>query len=142
MSIELYWDNDDQSVLLCEFEGQWTWDEMFATLNTVRKITAKAEHEIAAIIDLRHGVHLPGGTLFTADNLDKAKQIVRMGDEGTGPLYIVGANAAVRTIYATLAPMNRRATANIHFVDSLRRARALLSKHYEPQTAALQGREL
>lgn len=137
MPIELYWDNDAQTVLLCEFEGQWQWDELFAMFDKVRKVTERAETEIAAIIDLRHSNHLPGGSLFTSENLENARQIARMGDHGTGPMYVVGANGAVRTIYNTLAPMNRRAVSNLHFVESLRQARAALQGHYSPQPAAV-----
>lgn len=126
MGIELYWDNDEQTILLCEFDGRWTWDEMFKMLNGIKKVTDNADREIGAIIDVRNGLNFPGGALLSADNFEKARQVLKMGDGGTGPIVIVGANGAVKTIYNTMASLNKTAAANIHFADTLKQARAFL----------------
>jgi hypothetical protein len=128
MGIELYWDDDDLSTLLCVFDGRWDWRELTATLKTIKQITEDVEHEVAAIIDLRKGMHLPGGALFNAQNLENVKALLRMGEQGTGPILIVGANKLVHTVYDAIRTMDRSAVAKVSFADSLKQARALLNQ--------------
>jgi hypothetical protein len=125
MGIELYWDNDEQTVMLMEVEGRWTWEELFETLSKVKKVTDRADYEIGAIVDMRDGMQIPGGSLFNPSNLENAKKVLQMGDDGTGPVVFVG-KGVVKTIYNSLRGMNPRASANIHFADSVDAARAYL----------------
>lgn len=127
MGIELYWDDDAQTIMLMEVEGRWTWEDLFSALETVKKVTDRADYEISAIVDLRGGMHIPGGTLFNTANMDNAKKVLQMGDKGTGPIVIVGANGVVRTIYDTLSKLNPRASANIHFADTMNAAQQFLA---------------
>lgn len=128
MAIELYWDNDEQTVMLCEFEGRWNWDEMFVTLDKIKKITDKAEREISAIVDVRGGMNMPGGSLLTAANFEHAKKMLKMGEHGTGPIVVVGANNMIRMAYEAVAGINKRATSNVFFADSVKQARAILEQ--------------
>lgn len=128
MGIELFWDNDEQTVLLCEFHNRWTWDEMFDTLNTIKKITDNVDYEIGAIVDVRSAVSFPGGSFMTIDNFDKAKRLLKMGEDGTGPIVFVGANTVIKTIYNTMASLNPSAASSIYFADTLKQARAHLSE--------------
>jgi hypothetical protein len=128
MGIELFWDNEEKTIMLCEFQQRWTWDDLFDTLNAIKKVTENAEREIGAIVDLRSGTTFPGGSFLSADNFEKAKRVLKMGDGGTGPIVIVGANSIVKTIYSTMAGLNSTAASNIHFADSLKQARAYLEK--------------
>ena len=137
MGVELYWDNDEQTVMLCEFAGKWTWEELFSTLGTVKKITDKADYEIAAIVDVRSGMNFPGGSLLSAEGMEQAKRLLKMGNEGTGPIVIVGANSVIRTVYNTVAGMNRRAISNITFADSVKEARQHLHQRALSHSAAV-----
>lgn len=128
MGIELYWDNDEQTILLCEFDGHWTWDEMFRTLNAIKKITDKAEYEIGAIVDVRNGLNFPGGSMLSAENFERAKQILKFGEGGTGPIAVVGANSVVKAIYSTMLTINKHTMSNIHFADTAKQARAYLNQ--------------
>jgi hypothetical protein len=137
VGIELYWDNDEQTIMLCEFDSKWTWEELFETLRTVKKVTDRADYEISAIVDVRAGINLPGGSLFNAQNMENVKKMMKMGDEGTGPIVIVSSSPVVRTLYNVAAGINRRAAANILFADSLSQARALLAAGSRAQSAAV-----
>ena len=128
MGIELYWDNDEQTVLLCEVDGRWTWDEMFKMLNAIKKITDNADREIGAIVDVRNGLNFPSGSLLSVDNFERAKQILKMGEGGTGPIVVVGANSVVKTIYSTMSSLNQQAADKIHFADTTKQARIYLNQ--------------
>lgn len=135
MAIELYWDNDERTVMLCEFERHWTWDEMYATLNKIKQVTDRADREIAAIIDVSQGVSLPGGSIFTPTAYAHAKKMLQMGEGGTGPIVVVGASPLIKTIYGTFRGLDKNGLNNVNFAHSLDEARALLAQR-DPGCAA------
>ncbi len=140
MSIELYWDNDDHTVLLCEFPRKWTWDEMYNMLAKVKRTTDAADHEIAAILDVRQGVKIPGG-IFTPSTFEHAKQMLKMGESGSGAVVVVGASPMIKTIANAVRGIDPNAMSHVSFVDMPDQAREILMQqdyHYEtatPETA-------
>lgn len=128
MGIDLYWDDDAMTTLLCVFDGRWTWDELYATMRTIKNITDDVDYEISAIIDLRKGMQLPGGSLLSAQGLEHARQLLKMGENGTGPIVIVGATHMIRSLYDTMRKLDSRALGNVSFADNVRDARAFLSQ--------------
>jgi len=133
MGIELYWDNDAQTVLLVEFAAKWTWDELDAMLIKIKKTTDKAAPQIiAAIIDLRVGGHLPGGTIFSPGAVNQAKKILSMGEGATGPVVVVGGGGLIRAAYNLMRGIDPTAVSNVSFADSIDAARDRLKQlHYD-----------
>lgn len=127
MAIGLYWDNDELTTLLCVFDGRWTWDELYATIRTIKNITEDVNHEVAAIIDIRKGMSFPGGSPLNAHSLENAKKLLKMGESGTGVIYIVGANALIKTVYETMHALNPKVISKVLFTDSVRQAREMLT---------------
>lgn len=125
MAIDLYWDDDNLTTLLCVFDGRWTWNELHATMKTIRQITEDLPHEVAAIIDVRKGAHLPEG-MFTPQALERARGLLQMGEGGTGSIVVVGANPIIRTIFEAVSRLDRGATSNVRFMDSVKQAREYL----------------
>lgn len=126
MSIELYWDNDEQTVMLCVFEKDWSWDEMFTVLDTIKQVTDKRDDEIGAIIDVSHGFSVPGGSIFNPDTRDKASRLLKMSADGKGPIVIAGTNSFIRMISQGFNLLDKRALEDVYFTDTLEEARALL----------------
>ncbi len=127
MNIDLFWDDDQQTILLCEVRKGWTWDDLMRTMRTIKKITDAADYEIAAIVDLHDGMSVPGGSPFSGTALENAKQILNMGKDGTGPIVIVGAGGVVRSAYNFFLSINPKALSNIHFADTQEQARQFIS---------------
>lgn len=128
MGIELFWDNDEETVMLCVFDKNWTWDEMFQTFDDIKRVTQKRDALIGAIIDVSSGVSVPGGSIFNADTRNKAMQMLRMGGSEKGPLVIVGANGFIKSIYHAVGTLDRNAQKDIFFADTLNEARDILEK--------------
>lgn len=137
MGIELYWDNDEQSVMLCEVDRHWTWDEMDVLLDKVKKTTDRSERVLGAILDLRQGVHFPGGSFLTPAALSRARKMLKMGDGvQQGPVVVVGASPLIRTVHKTLAKMDKTGLNNVSFAETLDEARDILKRHdYHYQAA-------
>lgn len=131
MSIELYWDNDERTVLLLEIDGAWTWDEMDAMLAKIKKVTDAATFEMGAIIDVSAGVTFPGGSMFTPTAFEHAKQMLRMGEGGTGPVVIVGANSLIRTVYNAMVQLDPQKMGSVQFAQTQDQARSMLSERMQ-----------
>lgn len=127
MPIDLYWDDEEQTALLCVFEGRWSWDELFATLKTIMQLTANIEPEIPAIIDVRKGFMLPDG-LFTLNTLEQAKRLLSLNDGKTGLMLVVGVNPFIRKVFEAVATLDRSAVASVRFMETTRQARDYLQQ--------------
>lgn len=127
MPLELYWDDEARTTMLLEVRGTWTWDELMQTMHKVKKVTDKAEQEIGAILDLSDGLHLPGGTWLSREALDVARNLLKLGQGGTGQVVIVGVSPTVRAIYNTLLPMDRKMLGGVTFASTPDEARAILA---------------
>ncbi len=142
MGIELYWDNDDQTVMLCEVDSHWTWDEMDALLEKVKRTTDQAPAPLGAILDLSRGVHFPGGSFLTPAALSRAKRMLKMGEgEHQGPVAVVGASPIIRTIHKTLQKMDKNGLNNVTFASTVEEARAVMqANHYTYTSASPHGK--
>lgn len=123
MAIELYWDDDDQSVILAEFSNKWTWDELHEMLSTIQQLSQKRGRVFGAILDLSKGMSVPGGSVFNREGLSQFRRLLEQNSGSKGPLAIVGMNGMVRAIFDAISGIDRKLTEDIMFADSLDDAR-------------------
>lgn len=126
MKIDLYWDNDDQTMLLCEFHAGWTWDDLMAVLRTVKRLSEERKEVFGALIDLRNGMTLPGGTIFNAEGMARFQQIMQLGSNGKGPVAVVGAGAMIRMVVDAIRRVNASVVEDVVFAQTLDEARESL----------------
>lgn len=128
MAIDLYWEDDEQTMMLCVFESGWTWDDLFEMLHIARRVTDERDYEVGAIIDLTNGSEIPGGSIFSATTRENAKRVLRMGEVGRGPLVLVRAGSAIKTLLQAVAMLDKKATEDLYFAASIDEARAILQR--------------
>ena len=137
MGIQMGWDNDAQTVMRCEVDEHWTWEEMNDAMVKIKQVTDNSPVVIAAIVDVSKGVNIPGG-LFSPNTLSQAKKMLKMGESSTpGPVVIVGASSMIKTIYGTLRGMDKNGLSNVSFSATLDEARTALKQQnyaYAPTT--------
>lgn len=128
MGIELFWDNDEQNVFLVEFNDNWTWEELNAVLKTTTRISKDRKQLMGAILDLRKGLKVPGGSIFNREGMNQFKDLIQMSNSGqeNGPVVIVGMSGMIKTIFDTVSKMDKSATRSIHFASTMSEARALM----------------
>lgn len=122
MSIDLYWDDDDQTVLLCEFNGKWTWDELQNVLKAIKKLSDERGRVFGAIVDVRNGMTIPGGSIFNREALSQFQKMTQLGSGGKGPVVILGVNSLIRSIFDTIKTVNHSAAADVYFADTMETA--------------------
>ncbi len=97
MAIVTRWDNKKKSVILLEFESEWTWEELEAAVQKADGLIGSVEHYVDLIIDLE-------GTSIPSNVLNAAKTLLASGEArpNEGARVVVGANGALKTIYQTI----------------------------------------
>ncbi len=132
MAIDLYWDDEQQSVILAEFQGKWTWDELHQMLNTVKRLSTEREQVFGAIIDVRAGFHLPGGSVFNREGLSNFRKMLALGQDGEkGPVVVVGMGMLVRNILDAVKTVDKRAASDVFFAKDMREARQLIYREVQ-----------
>lgn len=123
MAIVTRWDNKKKSIILLEFESEWTWDELEEAVQKADKLIGSVEHYVDLIIDLE-GASIPG------DILNGAKNLLASGEArpNEGARVVVGANSALQSFYQILqktlhSNVNGR---EVLFAASLSDARAII----------------
>ncbi|MFW5691469.1 MAG: hypothetical protein ACOCXZ_03105 [Chloroflexota bacterium] len=136
-NIELYWDNDEQTIMLAYFSKGWTWAEMFDTLRDVRKVTEKRADLVGAIVQMEPGANVPNGSVFSQETRDKARQMLQMGASGKGPIAIVGMNVLIKAVAKALTLLDPNALDDVYFADTQDDARAILRERLAmPETTS------
>ncbi len=123
MAIVTRWDNKKKTVILLEFESEWTWDELEAAVQRADGLIGSVEHFVDLIIDLE-------GASIPRDILTGAKNLLSSGEArpNEGARVVVGANGALRTIYQTLQKTlsNDVEEREVLFAPNISDARAIL----------------
>lgn len=125
MPIELFWDDDEQTRLLCVFNGRWELDELRKVMRTVDKITQDRE-DVSAIVDIQNN-QITAKDLLNQSGLDFAKEILKFGNGGSGHIAIVGVNQWVRQIFDIMRGINAQAMKTVYFADTLEEAQQILT---------------
>lgn len=123
MAIVTRWDNKRKTVILLEFESEWSWDELEEAVQKTDRLIGSVEHFVDLIIDLE-------GASIPRDILTGAKNLLASGDArpNEGARVVVGANGALRTIYQTLQKTmnNDIGGREVLFAPNLSDARAII----------------
>lgn len=123
MSIELYWDDDEQTVMLCEFNGRWTWDELHAMLLKVKRVSQERQQVFGAILDVRNGMQIPGGNLLSRQTLDNFQKLMRLGSDGKGPVVVLGMGGMVKSVFDAIRRVDAKSMQDVYFASDEDEAR-------------------
>ena len=133
MGIDLYWENDEQSIILAAFPAKWTWTELFSMLDDVKKVSDQRDYPIGMILDVRKGTTIPSGSIFNPDTLAKAKRLIQMNNAQSdkGPVVILGANNFIKTIYRTFGTLDKNIIKDVFFAETEQQAHDILRRQLE-----------
>lgn len=124
MSIDLYWDNDEQTVMLAEFGQEWDWDELYTMLSTIKRLAAERGRLFGAIVDVRGGLQVPGGTIFTPEALKQFRRMMALNQSGEkGPVVIVGMNGMIKTVFDAIKRIDKNVVKDVFFAETMDDAR-------------------
>jgi hypothetical protein len=58
-----WWDEDQQTIILYEFTGKWTWSEFYPAYDESIRLMDSVEYKVDFIMDLLNSQHIPPGAL-------------------------------------------------------------------------------
>jgi len=122
MAIITRWDNKKKSVVLLEFESEWSWADLEEAVQKADALIGSVENFVDLIIDLE-------GTSIPKDIVNAAKTLLASGEArpNEGTRVVVGANGAMKTIYqAVQKTVNSVSEREILFAPSISDARAII----------------
>lgn len=124
MAIDLYWDDEAETVLLLEVRGKWQWSELTSVMKTIQRMSHERNQTFGAIVDISEGLQLPDGGIFSQKGLSQFQTLLTLegSKSARGPLVIVGMNALVRRIMDAAAAISSDAARNITFADTMSEA--------------------
>jgi hypothetical protein len=140
MGVELFWDDEAETVFLIEVRGQWRWEELTRVMKTVQRLSQERGQTMGAILDLGTGLQMPEGGIFSQQGLQQFQDLLKLDTGGArGPLVIVGMNPLVKRIFDTANSLAPSASRQITFADTLSEARQrvyrAMSSQVSPQKA-------
>ena len=123
MTIITRWDNKKKSVVLLEFESEWSWIELEEAVQKADSLIGSVENFVDLIIDLE-------GTSIPKDIVNAAKTLLASGEArpNEGARVVVGANGAMKTIYQAIQKTVSSTSSGreILFAPSISDARAII----------------
>jgi hypothetical protein len=119
MGIELYWDDEAETVMLMEITGKWNWNELFETMQTIQKLSKQRHQTFGAIIDLTQGVSLPNGGFFNSEGLSNFRKLTQLDNGNKGPVVFVGMNGMFKSVFQTAGSLDPNFTKMTAFASTM-----------------------
>jgi hypothetical protein len=122
VSIQIRWFDDEKRILLYEFVGVWTWEDLYAVLKQATEMSLSVNHPVDAIVDLTRNGSTPMGALL---NL---RQITSWETVTWNTAVLIGANVITRGVVATFRGLYPRSGARVHTANSFPEAVEIIEK--------------
>jgi hypothetical protein len=123
MPIQVQWDNEDKTILRYQYEGAWTWDDLYTALAQGYEWIDTVDHTVDIIIDLRQSSIIPSSALTHARNLDKHRH------PRIGLTIAVGANRFIQLLADTFKRLVPSVASQYTLLATLDEARALIARN-------------
>lgn len=125
MSIDVRWIDDTQRAVILTFHPGWTWQALYAAIDTADGLIGSVTHPVDLLIDLRQAGRLPG------DFMQAAGEVFASGEAraNEGRRIVIGAGPILRAAYGAFLRLNRKAAERpLIFAGSLAEAQAVLAR--------------
>ncbi len=126
MGIQLFWDDEAQSVLLMEIQGAWTWQELTNAMQTIERISQERQQTFNAILDLSWGLKFPEGGIFSRNGLEQFRNLTQFDGKQRGKMVILGVNPFIQRIIETASQIDPNSTRNLFFANTLSEAQRIV----------------
>jgi hypothetical protein len=128
MSVIVSWFDEEQTILLTSFIGQWTWDEVWAAHEQGSRMVKGLDYRVDSIFDLTHSSPFPPpGVLL------QFRRVAELRKPTNGITVIVKPSRVVRAIAKVFWLFYPASAENypFEFADTVAEAYAVLTRHHE-----------
>jgi len=123
MAITVSWDDIFKTIIRCEFDTTWTWDDVFATNRDIIEMLNSVDHPVCVINVMRGQAFPKSGTLIHTKHL-----FVHIHPNYANHVVFVGRTALIKTFEQIIRKAYAQSMSNIKsaYADSLDEARRLI----------------
>jgi hypothetical protein len=130
MGIRVEWfDPAKQSIYFC-FEGTYTWDELFASIEEATGLLNTVDYRVNMVVDVTQSMHIPP---VSPTKLQKVAQAATMNPDLIRTGIVIGAIPYMQTMFDLYRRLYPRSAAKFQFVRTMTEARMLLEKDEQVQ---------
>jgi len=98
--IQVAWDNDDHTIIICTFDEGWSITNLFNALDEVYCLMETVEHEVYVIFDLSEANSLPTVSLSSFKNATiKIHPRIKMFIDVTDSMLIIRLTNMFKILY-------------------------------------------
>ena len=128
MSVQVEWDNPEQSILRYIFDDGWTWEDFFAAREEALRLIDERGAEVGVII------HMPEHVRIPPNLITHARSLAGRVHENTVMVMVVMSNHFLRVMLQTLRKISPQADSRMHMAQTLDEARATLNERLGNKT--------
>jgi hypothetical protein len=122
MAIKVTWVNSEKTIAQYNFEGRWTWDDLYHAVQEIKTMLDSVPHQVDIVIDLRNNQSVPPGTLI------HLRSITLAASPNWGMGVFVGVNGFIRTLLTTFVKVYPKLGGRYAIVESPEAALALIAE--------------
>jgi hypothetical protein len=122
MSIAIDWFDAEHTIIRYQFEGRWTWDDLYGAITQVNTMLASVDHKVDVIIDFERSLGVPPGALTHLRS-----NSLRAADNWNGGVF-VGVNPFIRALLSAFLSVNRKLTERYAVANTMGEAQAIIQR--------------
>lgn len=124
MGVRATWDNQEKTVLLFAFDGQWTWDDYYRAREEAHVLMCSVAHRVDVIALMQHSTTIT----VTPKVLLEFQRAIAFAPKNWGAVVLVGSSSGVQVFYNTVNRLYRHLSNRLMLAETLDEARALLGR--------------
>lgn len=121
MGINIAWDKQLKHMLICQFEGVWTWHQCREALQVVMYMQEGATQPITYVYDLTDS------TLETRACLNRLQKLLNLSLQPSPERIVIVDKSLRLTSLETMLQTTATAEGNVYFAEDLSGARSIIN---------------
>ncbi len=133
MTVTMTWDDADKTIMVCNSQGQWTWEEYHETLTEIVEAFKESNHRVDLIITREKQATMPAGS-----PMPHFQRAMRIMPPNVGLVALVNTNGFARALVSMFSKLfASKDNAALIIVGSHEEARAKIAAHRAKNTQAI-----
>jgi hypothetical protein len=135
MPITTAWHNDENTVIIFHYTGNWSWDEHYAAIEQSKVMVTAVPHEHIDMIAIMEGSFMPRGSSSV-----HTESILKHRASKLGIIVIISQSRFIETMFNVSRKVIKKMAETYHFARSMEDAEKIIARvraEREPQAETL-----
>lgn len=123
MPITASWHQNNDHILIYNFHGHWTWDDLYDVLLLGREMMQEVNHEVFVICELTKSSIIPASSVRRLGDIANTRPV------NTTQVFLVGEHYLMKTLYAIFQRIYPNLSTNYILVPTLEDALDMINPY-------------